>query len=94
MKANKYLDSDIQKVFLPKVPGVPEHQAKLAAIVKAVNWSKRSLAIAWLDIASAYGSVHHALIQFAMAHYHAPPEFHILLQSWYRGLSATVSTQD
>ena len=94
MRANKYMDSEIQKAFLPTVPGVTEYQAKLAAIVKAAKGCKRSLAISWLDIANANGSVHHALIQFAMAHYHAPPEFHSLLQSWYRGLSATVSTRD
>ena len=67
---------------------------QLAAIVKATKGSKISLAIAWLDIANAYGSIHHAMIVFAMAHYHAPPEFRSLLQSWYRGLSATVSTRD
>ena len=41
---------------------------------------------------NAYGSVNHALIQFSMAHYHAPPEFHRLLQSWYSGLFASVTT--
>ena len=79
MKANKYLDSDIQKAFLPTTPGVTEHQVKLGAIIKAAKRSKQSLAIAWLDIANAYGSVHHNLIQFAMAHYYAPPEFCQLL---------------
>ena len=83
MRVNKYLNSDIQKVFLPTVPGVTKHQAKLAAIIKAARRSQRSLAVAWLDIANAYGSVHHFLIQFAMAQYHAPPELCALLQSWY-----------
>jgi hypothetical protein len=94
MRANGYLDPDLQKAFLPTVPGVSEHQAKLAATIKAARRNKRSLAIAWLDIANAYGSVHHSLIQFSMAHYHAPPEFCRLLQSWYSGLSATISTDE
>ena len=94
MRANSYLDSDLQKAFLPTVPGVSEHQAKLATIIKSARRNKRSLAIAWLDIANAYGSVHHSLIQFSMAHYHAPPEFCRLLQSWYSGLSATISTDE
>ena len=71
-----------------------EHQAKLAALIKSARQHKRSLAIAWLDIANAYGSVHHSLIQFSLAHYHAPPEFSRLLQSWYTGLSATISTDE
>ena len=94
MRSNNYLDSHTQKAFLPTVPGVTEHQAKLASIIKAAKRCKRSLAVAWLDIANAYGSVHHSLIQFAMARYHAPPEFCGLLQSWYSGLSATISTED
>ena len=92
MRANDYLDPDLQKAFLPTVPGVVEHQAKLAAVIKSANQQKRSLGIAWLDIVNAYGSVHHELIQFSMAHYHAPPEFCRLLQSWYSGLSGVVST--
>ncbi len=93
MTTNGYLDSDIQKAFLPVTPGVTEHQSKLAAIINAARRSKRSLAVAWLDIANAYGSVHHSLIQFVLQHYHAPPEFCHLLRSWYSGLSATIATQ-
>ena len=92
MRANGYLDSDLQKTFLPKTPGVGEHQAKLAAVIKSARQQKCSLAVAWLNIANAYGSVHHSLIQFSLAHYHAPPEFCRLLHSWYSGLSGTIST--
>ena len=76
----------------PTTPGVVEHQAKLAAVIGSAWQQKRSLAVAWLDIANTYGSVHHSLIQFSLAHYHAPPEFCRLLQSWYSGLSGTIST--
>ena len=92
MKRNNYLNSNLQKAFLPTIPGVTEHQAKLTSIIKMAKQKKRSLAIAWLDIANAYGSVHHSLIQFSLAHYHAPPEFCRLMQSWYTGLSATISS--
>ena len=94
MRANNYLNSDLQKAFLPTIPGVTEHQAKLAAVIRTARQRKRSLAIAWLDIANAYGSVHHSLIQFSLAHYHAPPEFCRLLHSWYTGLSATISSSE
>lgn len=62
MRSNNYLDPNLQKAFLPTVPGVTEHHAKLAVIIKSSRNLKRSLAIAWLDIANAYGSVHHSLI--------------------------------
>ena len=92
MRANGYLDSDLQKAFLPTTPGVVEHQAKLAAVIRSAWQQKRSQAVAWLDTANAYGSVHHSLIQFSLAHYHAPPEFCRLLQSRYSGLSGTISS--
>ena len=94
MRVNNYLDTDLQKAFLPTVPGVTEHHAKLASVIKSAHSDKRSLAVAWLDIANAYGSVHHSLIQFSLSHYHAPPEFCRLLQSWYTGLSATISSEE
>ena len=72
MRLNGYLDSDLQKAFLPTVPGVAEHQAKLAAVINSARRNKKALAVCWLDIANAYGSVHHSLIQFSLAHYHAP----------------------
>ena len=81
MRANNLLDPNPQK-------------AKLAATIKSAKRNKRSLAIAWLDIANAYGSVHYSLIPFSMAHHHIPPEFCRLLQSWYSGLSATISTDE
>ena len=47
----------------------------------------------WLDIANAYGSVHHSLIQFSLQHYYAPPQFLSILQALYSGLEATVITE-
>ena len=54
--------------------------------------SKCSLAVVWLDISNAYGSIDHSLIQFVIKHYHAPPMLCEILSSWYSGLSAVVST--
>ena len=94
MTLNGYLDGDVQKAFLPTVPGVSEHHSKLATIISGARKNKRSLAVAWLDITNAYGSVHHLLIQFALRRYHAPPDFCNFLQLWYTGLSTSISTPD
>ena len=93
MKSDGFLNPDLQRAFLPTIPGVAEHQAKLAAIIRSARRDKRSQAVAWLDIANAYGSVHHSLIQFSLQHYQAPPQFCALMQSMYTGLSATISTE-
>ena len=46
----------------------------------------------WLDLANAYGSVNHSLIDFALSHYHVPPKFKHMVSSLYSGLVAQVST--
>ena len=73
---------------------VSEHHSMLATNINGARKVKCSLAVAWLDIANAYGSIHHSLIQFALQHYHAPTGVCNLLQSWYDGLSASISTSD
>ena len=94
MVANGYLNTAVQKAFLPTIPGVTEHQCKLAAIISGAQQSKHSLAVAWLDIENAYASVHHSQIQFTLHCYHAPPDFCNLLQSWYTDVAATISTAE
>ena len=92
MRLNDYLITELQKAFLPIIPGVSENQAKLAAVITSAKKLKRSLSITWLDIANSYGSVHHSLMQLSLAHYHAPPEFCRLLESRYSDLSAAISS--
>ena len=94
MIVNGYLDSSLQKAFMPTVPGCTEHHLKLSSIMTDYRKRHKALAICWLDLANAYGSVHHSLIQFSLRHYHAPPQFLSVLQALYKGLSAKVITTD
>ena len=58
---------------MPTIPGCTEHHLKLSSVLAEAHSNHKSLAICWLDLANAYGSVHHSLIQFSLRHYHAPP---------------------
>ena len=92
MISNNYLDSSIQKAFQPKVPGCIEHYSALsAAINEAINHHK-ALTVCWLDLANAFGSVHHDLIAFTLHHYHLPNQFIKLVENLYTDLVASVST--
>ena len=75
MIENEYLDPSIQKAFMPATPGYIEHQMKLSSILSEARKKHKSLAICWVDLANAYGRVHHSLIQFSLVHYKAPKEF-------------------
>ena len=92
MNSNGYFNRDIQKAFMPTTPGCTEHHSKLAAILSEARRKHKSLAICWLDLANAYGSVHHSLIQFAIQHYHAPPQFQKINASFYSGLAGQILT--
>lgn len=94
MLDNGYLNRSIQKAFMTATPGCTEHHTKLTTILSKARRNNKSLAVSWLDLANAYGSVHHTLLQFAMKHYHAPPQFCLILESLYWDLSATIITPE
>ena len=79
---------------MPGVPGCTEHHSKLAHIISEARTKHKALTVTWLDLANAYGSVNHALIEFSVKHYHAPPRFLSLLRSLYSGLIGKIVTMD
>ena len=75
------------------IPGCTEQFYKLLeAIQESHKWHK-SITICWLDLANAYGSVHHDLIEFTLQHYHAPSCFRDMVASLYSNLSAVFTAQ-
>ena len=54
--------------------GEKRERERQRATILAVSRKKphKSLAVCWLDLANAQGSVHHALTHFSFQHYHAP----------------------
>ena len=94
MVINNYLDPFLQKAFMPTVPGRTEHHLKLLSILAEAHSNHKSVAVCWLDLANAYGSVHHSLIDFSLRHYHAPPQFLTTVQALYTGLNAKVITAE
>ena len=91
MISNSYLDKAVQKAFIPGVPGCLEQYEKLSAIIKDAHTKHKFLAVCWLDLANAFGSVHHQLIDFCLHHYHTPMPFISTIRSIYSNLSATVT---
>ena len=93
MVNNKFLNTTTQKAFINGVPGCTEHHLKLLSILQEARRRRKSLCVCWLDLANAFGSVHHDLITFSLAHYHAPPELVHLVSNIYDGLTAVITTK-
>ena len=54
--------------------------------------SQRNLCAIWIDLANAYGSVHHKLIDFSLNYYHMPPKCKEIVQCIYRDLSVSIKS--
>ena len=54
----------VQKGFLTGVAGCIGHTFTLMEALKEANDHTRQIVITWTDLANAYGSVRHNLIQF------------------------------
>ena len=93
MRGNSYLNTNIQKAFVDGVPGCTEHHIKLLSMLKEARSKKRSFSVCWLDLANAFGSVPHSLIQFSFQHYHAPPEMVDMISNLYDDLIGVVSSK-
>ena len=93
MTVNGYIDTIVQKAFLPGIPSCFEQYQELMAIISKAHVKHISLTVCWLDLANAYGSVHHQLIDFCLRHYYAPEPFLKTIKSLYSNLGATVSSR-
>ena len=69
-----YIDPSIQKGGIPGVSGCLEHTALLSQLIREAKSEKKNLVITWLDIANAYGSIPHNVIQKALVKAHIPKE--------------------
>jgi hypothetical protein len=94
MVENVYIDKDIQKGFLTGVAGCVEHSFALMEALRDARAGPRQIVITWIDLANAYGSVRHNLIQYALDWYHVPKEVQALIFDYYEKLMATVTTSD
>ena len=94
MIANGYLNTAVQKAFVDGDSGCTEHHIKLLSLIQEARQKHKSLAVCWLDLANAFGSVHHQLIRFSLEHYHAPARMVAAVSDLYRGLVGIVRTKE
>ena len=79
MVNNGFLNTATQKAFVDGVPGCSEHHLKLLPILREAQRRRKSVCVGWLDLAYAFGSMHHELITFSLAHYHVPQQLRQLV---------------
>ena len=83
---NKIIDTSCQKGSIQKMAGVWEHTSMMWSGMQDARKRRKSLVVLWLDLANAYGSVPHKLIEFALRRYGIPDKWVKLILSYYNGL--------
>ena len=78
---------------MEKIPGSWEHQSMVWHAVKEARAQKSNLAVIWLDIANACGSVPHKLIIFALHRYGVPPQWIRLIETYYEEILSKPFTE-
>ena len=91
---NNYLRRETQKGFLSGLPGCLEHSFTLFEALRDAKENQRQIIVTWIDLANAYGSVRHNLIQFALNWYHVPDSIQKLIFDYYNKLMAKVQTSE
>ena len=62
LKANGFIEHQIQKGFLSNISGTFEYTAQMANVTNTARIKQKSLVITLLDLKNAFGEVHHNLI--------------------------------
>ena len=83
---NKFINNSIQKGCKEKILGCWEHLSMVWHALKEARAQKSNLAIIWLDIANAYGSIPNKLIAFALHRYGVSPQWIRLIETYYKGI--------
>ncbi|GFO24405.1 reverse transcriptase [Plakobranchus ocellatus] len=61
--------------------------------IQRAELGKHSLDVVWLDLAKAYSSIQHQLIQQALRMYHIPWDIQLILEDYFNGFKMRFSNE-
>ena len=94
LENNRFIETEIQKVFTPKISGVLEHTSMMASIIDKARIQQRSVVITLIDHKNAFGEVHHNLIKEVLIHHHVPSTIQTLISSLYDNFQTSIITDN
>ncbi|GFN92758.1 reverse transcriptase [Plakobranchus ocellatus] len=81
---NGYINTSVQKGGIPGVSGCLEHATMIWEAIQRAKSEKLNLDVVWLDLANAYGSVPHEMMQLALRMYHVPEVIQVMLDDYFK----------
>lgn len=88
---NSYIDTSVQKGGIPGVPGCLEHTGVVTQLLREAREGKGDLTVLWLDLANAYGSIPHKLVELALHRHHVPSKVSDLILDYYNNFRLRVT---
>ena len=89
---NEYLDTSVQKGGVPGMSGCLEHTGVVSQLIREAKSNRGDLSVLWLDLANAYGSIPHKLVETALFKYHVPEGIRNLILNYYNDFKLRVSS--
>ncbi|XP_053395771.1 uncharacterized protein LOC128555950 [Mercenaria mercenaria] len=86
LTANKYIDMSVQKGGVPGFSGCVEHTSAISQLIREAKVNNSDLTVVWLDLANAYGSIPHQLIEKAMKQYYIPEHIQGIINGYFNGI--------
>ena len=83
----------MQKAGLPGLPGCLEHCSMIWHTIQEAKRLKLDIAVVWLDLANAYGSIPHWLIRFALEFFHIPEKMIRMVDTYYGMFKMQLTTR-
>lgn len=90
--ANGFVNTSVQKAGVPGFQGCIEHSYMIWETLQEAKKQKKDLSVIWLDLANAYGSVPHKIIEYALHFFHVPQQFIDYIMKYYRGFKMRFTT--
>ena len=89
---NTYIDTSVQKGGIPGMSGCLEHTGVVTQLIREARENKGNLSVLWLDLANAFGSIPHKLVQLTLRKHHVPSRCRDLIADYYRNFRMRVSS--
>ncbi|XP_061896514.1 uncharacterized protein LOC133645675 [Entelurus aequoreus] len=89
---NTYIDTSVQKGGISGMSGCMEHTGVVTQLIREARENKGNLSVLWLDLANAFGSFPHKLVQLTLMKHHVPSRCRDLIADYYSNFRMRVSS--
>ena len=91
---NRCINTSVQKARIPGFPQCLEHSQMIWNLILSAERDKTELHVIWLDLANAYGSVPHHLIQMTLDIFNFPSKVGEIIMKYFNSAFMKFTVKD